>query len=82
MSKLTATDLKNIDNIVIDGVDRRDHPDYVDIFCESADLNGVPMTDEQLDDLNDNHWENIYDYFMGEGFIHNDHNVPTPEKAI
>lgn len=78
MKKLTQKDLQNIDNIVIEGVDRNDHPDYCDIYCESADMYGVPMTDEQLDDLNENHWENIYNYFMGEGFIWKEHQVPTP----
>lgn len=40
-----------IDNIVVTGVDRSDHPDYSDACIESADYDGTPMTDEELDSL-------------------------------
>ncbi len=45
---------KNIDNIEIDGIDTRDYPEFTDAFISSADYNGVEMTDEQLDEINDN----------------------------
>ena len=54
-------DLTKIDNIEIGGIDHTDHPDYVDSFIDSADLDGVEMTDEQLDDLNDNYADFVYD---------------------
>ena len=44
----------NIDNIVLSGVNGNDYPDYCDAFIESADYNGVPMTDDQLDEINEN----------------------------
>ena len=53
-------DYKKIDNIKLDGVDTRDYPDFCDAFIESADYNGVPMTGEQLDDIN-NDVEFVYD---------------------
>jgi hypothetical protein len=48
-----------IDNIEIDGIDTNDYPDFTDAFISSADYNGVEMTDEQLEALNE-------DY----GFVH------------
>ena len=46
-------DYSKIDNIVLDGLaSGDDHPDHVDAFITSADYDGVPMTDEQLDLLN------------------------------
>ena len=54
-------DLTKIDNIIIEDIDHKDHPNYSDAFISSADLNGVPMTDKQLDDLNDNHSDFVHD---------------------
>ena len=47
-------DYTKIDNINIEGIDYKDAPDYCDAFISSADYNGIPMTDEQLDELNEN----------------------------
>ena len=41
-----------IDNIEVDGIDTNDYPDFCDAFISSADYNGKPMTDEQLEALN------------------------------
>jgi hypothetical protein len=46
-------DYKKIDNIEIDGIDIKDYPDFCDAYILSADYDGVPMTDEQLDEIND-----------------------------
>ena len=46
-------DYKLIDNIEVDGIDTNDYPDFCDAFISSADYNGEPMTDDQLDKLND-----------------------------
>ena len=46
-------DYKKIDNIEIDGIDIKDYPDFCDAYIVSADYDGVPMTDEQLDEIND-----------------------------
>lgn len=54
-------DVTKIDNIEIEGVDHTDHPDYCAAFISSADLDGVEMTDKQLDDLNDNYSDFVYD---------------------
>jgi len=47
-------DFKLIDNIEVEGIDFKDYPDFVDAYISSADYNGKPMTDEQLDELNEN----------------------------
>ena len=44
-----------IDNIEIDGIDTRDYPDFTDAFIVSADYEGKPMTEEQLDTLNEDY---------------------------
>ena len=47
-------DYSKIDNVEIDGIDTNDYPDFVDCYISAADYDGVPMTDEQLDEVNDN----------------------------
>ena len=46
-------DYKLIDNIEVDGIDTKDYPDFCDAFIASADYDGKPMTNEQLDELNE-----------------------------
>jgi hypothetical protein len=46
-------DYKLIDNIEVDDIDTSDYPDFCDAYISSADYNGKPMTDEQLDKLNE-----------------------------
>jgi len=45
-------------NIVIDGADFNDHPDYVDAYVSYAEHpNGDPLTDRELDKLNEDNPE-------------------------
>lgn len=53
-------DLALIDNIEFDDVDMNDYPDFTDAYIVSADYNGVPMTDDELADLNDNNRGFVY----------------------
>ena len=46
-------DYKLIDNIEVDGIDTKDYPEFCDAFIASGDYDGKPMTDEQLDELNE-----------------------------
>ena len=60
-------DYKKIDNIEMDGIDTKDYPDFCDAFICSADYDGVPMTEEQLDELNEDGdflYANIMDYLQ------------------
>ena len=50
-------DLNKIDNMEFDGIDFADYPDFVDAYIYAADYDGKPMTDEQLDYLNDAHYD-------------------------
>jgi len=54
-------DLSKIDNIEFDDVDMKDYPDLVDAYVSSADYDGVPMTDDQLYDLNENYRDFVYE---------------------
>tara|TARA_R110000823_G_scaffold315684_1_gene449688 strand:+ start:4152 stop:4343 length:192 start_codon:yes stop_codon:yes gene_type:complete len=46
-------DFSKITNIEVDGIDTKDYPDFCDAFISSADYDGVEMTDEQLDEINE-----------------------------
>lgn len=46
-------DYSKITNIEVDGIDFNDYPDFVDAYIYSAEYNGVEMTEEQLDELNE-----------------------------
>ena len=46
-------DYKKIDNIEVDGIDTKDYPDFSNAYIVSADYDGVPMTDQQLDEINE-----------------------------
>ena len=45
-------DFKLVDNVVVDGIDYSDYPDFCDAFIAEADYDGKPMNDEMLDVLN------------------------------
>lgn len=49
---LNALDYSKIDNIEIDGIDTNDYPDFCDAFISYAEYKGKPMSDKQLDSLN------------------------------
>ena len=42
-----------ITNIQLAGIDHSDHPDYCDAYIESADNNGVPMPEDEIEALNE-----------------------------
>jgi hypothetical protein len=46
-------DYSKIENIEIDGIDTKDYPDFCDAFILSADYDGKPMTDAQLEQINE-----------------------------
>ena len=61
--KSEKMDYKKIDNIEVDGIDTKDYPDFCDAYISSADYDGVPMTDEQLDELNED-GDYVYGHIM------------------
>jgi len=54
-------DLSLIDNIEVDGIDTRDYPDFCDAYISYADYDGREMTDEELDVLNDEYRDFVYE---------------------
>ncbi len=49
--------LSQIENMEFEGVDFSDYPDFVDAFLVSADIDGRELTEEEVDYLNDEHYE-------------------------
>ena len=45
-------DKKLISNVIFEGIDYTDYPDYCDAYIVSAEYDGKPMTEEQIDELN------------------------------
>jgi hypothetical protein len=41
-----------IENVEMDDINLHDWPDLCDAFISSADYDGLPMTNEQLDEIN------------------------------
>jgi hypothetical protein len=46
-------DYTEISNIEFGGIDHADHPDYCDAYIVSASYNGVALTEEQIEELNE-----------------------------
>lgn len=46
-------DYSKISNITFDDIDTKDYPDFCDAFIASADYDGQEMTDEQLEEINE-----------------------------
>ena len=47
-------DLSKLTNIEVHGVDTTDYPKFCDAFIASAYYNGKPLTDKELDKINEN----------------------------
>lgn len=45
--------MENYTNVKFEGIDHDDYPDYCDAYITYAELNGVPLTDYELEDLNE-----------------------------
>jgi len=52
-------DFKLIDNVVVNGIDYKDYPDFCDAYIAEADYNGEPMSDEMIEVLNYDHTDFI-----------------------
>lgn len=44
--------MKGIENIHVEGIDFADYPDFCDAFIASAERNGTPLNDKELEELN------------------------------
>lgn len=61
-------DLTKVSNLDFEDIDHKDYPDFCDAFVISADYEDREMTEEELDDLNDNYrefvHEKLFDYLF------------------
>ena len=60
-------ELDKITNIELGNIDTNDYPDFVDAFIESAEYDGVELTDEELYELNCNR-DFVYQCVLNELF--------------
>ena len=56
--------LKELEDIQFSDVDNSDYPDYSDAFVESATYKGREMTEEELNELNDDYRDFVYQKLM------------------
>ena len=53
-------DFAKVNNVVFEGIDHTDYPDYCDAFCVYAEIEGVPLTTDELVELNDSlYWYDL-----------------------
>ena len=50
-------DLRKVENMEFEGIDFADYPDFVDAFLVAADYDGKELTEEQIDYINDEHYD-------------------------
>ena len=51
---INTLDITKITNVVLEDIDLEDYPDFCDAHIISADYEGVPMNEDQLEELNEN----------------------------
>lgn len=64
-SSLDGLDYNKIRSIEFEGIDHKDAPDYCDAYIVYAEYDGEPMSDEQIEELNDDSdfvYERLMDY--------------------
>jgi len=60
-------DYNLIEDVQVEGIDYADYPDFCDAFIASAIYDGKPMSDEMLDELNEDYdfvYESITNYIF------------------
>ena len=50
---------EDLTDIEIEGVDTSDYPDFCDAFISYAEYNGTPLTEDQLDKLQEDYPEQV-----------------------
>lgn len=62
-----SIDTSKVNNIVFDGIDHKDYPEFCDAYICSAHLDGEPMNEEQINELNEDH-DFVYEKLMNHLF--------------
>jgi hypothetical protein len=57
-------DYKKVSDLVFEGIDHSDYPEFCDAHVVSGMYDGEEMSDEMIDDINDNHREFMYQQLM------------------
>lgn len=48
-------DIKKVENLTVDGVVPSDYPDFVDAYFESGEIDGRPLTEDELEQLTEDY---------------------------
>ena len=65
--KTNKMDITKVTNIEFEDIDHSDYPDYCDAFICNADSDGRSVSEEQLDELNEDTefvYEELIDYLF------------------
>ena len=62
---MKTIDLSKVKYMQFDGIDMGDYLDFCDAYLVYGEIDGRPLTDSEIDHINDNHSdfvnENVYD---------------------
>jgi len=47
-------DVSKLESVEVDGIDTNDYPDFCDAFISYAEMDGIELTEDQLDEVNEN----------------------------
>lgn len=60
IKSFTDFDYSRIEDVKVSGIDFKDYPDFSDAYIESASYKGKPMTETQLERINED-YDFVYD---------------------
>lgn len=60
---MSIVKLMKLSNVQFEDVNHQDYPDYVDAFVSYAEEDGEPLTEAELDELNEDS-ERVYELLM------------------
>ena len=53
-------DFKKVEVLEVSDINHYDYPEYCDAYISEANYDGNPMSDDMLDEINDNHLDFVY----------------------
>jgi hypothetical protein len=63
--KYAPIDIDKIGEVQIDGIDKRDYPDFADAYFGYVEWkDGTPLTDDELERLTTEHYEFLHEKIM------------------
>lgn len=57
-------DLSKVSILKFEGIDHKDYPDYCDAYVVEAEYDGEEMTEEQLDELQEDYRDYVYEKLL------------------